>query len=74
MAKAKYMHLLDNQPAFFDGDQICYAKQGISDKRLFVDSLDQIRREQRATIDYRAANSFGHEGFTYCYLRVTTVK
>lgn len=68
--KSMYVHLLDNQPAFFDDGQICFATHGIEFERLLVPTLRQIRREQQATIAYR--NTLGwKDGFKYSYLRVT---
>lgn len=64
----KYMHLIDGEPARFDGEQICYA-----DKRRFpvklVDSLIQIRKEQRKSKAYRKAHGF-HDSDGYGYAKV----
>lgn len=66
--KCKYMHLLNGEPAYFDGEMICFARHGVPAARLIVDSLDEIRAQQRASREYREAMDFDiHE---YSYLRV----
>ena len=47
MKNIKYMHTIANEPASYDGKQICYAV--VTRPIKLADSLDQIRREQRAS-------------------------
>lgn len=64
----KYMHMIDGEPAFFDGNMICYAKNGLRLDKLLCDSLEQIRSEQQASIAYRKKR--GCPFMHYGYLRV----
>lgn len=65
----KYMHLIDSRPAFYDGEQICFANDGTTTSELFVDSLKRIRKEKRMTIDFRTKCGFELID-DYSYLRV----
>lgn len=51
-----YIHTIDSQPAFFDGDQIVFAansKEGRYKARPVCYSLDQIHTEQKLSQAYR---------------------
>jgi hypothetical protein len=63
-----FMHTLDNHPAFFSGDQICYApyRRHVP----LVESLTQIKRDQRASEQYRNANGYQDHSPKYGYIRV----
>ena len=53
--KTYYLHTIDDQPAFFDGDQICFAGGPYArHKQPLSLSLRQIRREQRISAASRA--------------------
>ena len=52
--KKYYMHTIEGCPAFFDKDQICYANNyGAWAHNVLVNSLGQIRNEQKRSIKYR---------------------
>ena len=68
--KCKYIHLINGEPAIFDGEQICFARHGMPLALMLRDSLDEIRENQKASYRYRVQNGFTLEGFEYSYLRV----
>lgn len=49
----KYMHTLHGKLAFFGGDQIRFAHQGVKLSALLVDSLSVIRNQQEASRRWR---------------------
>jgi len=54
--KTKYLHTIDGHPAWFNGEQICFASPR---KPLFLaDSLQQLRKEQLAAKHHRASKGF----------------
>lgn len=55
----KYMHLLNDKPAFFQDEQIVYAGSHINLWDL-PDTLEQLRREQVKSENYRNKH-FGDE-------------
>lgn len=66
---AKYMHTISGAPAFFDGEQICFARRGASLQGILVDSLKQIRQEQSASNHFRKVIlKAGWEPGVYGYL------
>lgn len=67
--RVMYMHTIDGYPAKYleRNRQITFAgKRGI---RL-VPSLAQIRREQRATVEWRTAQGYGDHDTKYGYVLV----
>ncbi len=66
----KYMHLCCLQPGYFDGDQICLGFRNIKMSELLVNSLQQIRREQRATKKYREFMGFEVAPTDYSYILI----
>lgn len=64
----KYMHLIEGKPAKFDGEMISFVCDGVRLDELLVDSLAQIRREQRASREYRERLAMCW--MDYDYLRV----
>jgi hypothetical protein len=58
----KYMHTIGGQPGhYYPGEQICYAVQ--TRPIPLCDSLEQIKREQRASAKYRLASGWDtHNG------------
>ena len=64
---SKYLHTIDGRPATFDGYQICYATTNGKANDL-ADSLNQIRKEQRITIENRKLDGFDVVG-EYGYFR-----
>jgi len=49
-----YMHTLSGKPAFYDGRQICFMKQG----GWLATSLAKIREEQTASAKWREARGY----------------
>lgn len=70
--KNYYIHTLNGRPAFFDGEQICYACKYQRAGNVACTSLAQIRREQRSSAKWRSEN-FGEEwrAIEYGYVRFT---
>ncbi len=54
----KYIHTLGGQPAFYDGEQICFAGTTKSSAVVIVESIDQIRREQALSKKWRKSKGF----------------
>jgi hypothetical protein len=65
-----YMHTIDDKPASFDGDQVCFL--GLRDRGVLCKSLQQIRTQQMATKRYRSAAGFSTDKFTLGYVREET--
>jgi hypothetical protein len=74
MGKNLYMHLLDGKPAEYQPDgQICFVGRfnTLKFEDMFVDSLDKIKRQQRASEAWRKSrgfdDSFKHQ---HSYIRI----
>lgn len=68
-SKSVYMHTIMREPAFFDGDQICYLRSGCKVSEVFANSLKQIRKEQLFTKNYREKENFDHNPYEYSHMR-----
>lgn len=70
--KSYYIHTLNGKPAFFDGDQICYATIYQRAGNVACKSLQQIRREQVKSERWRY-EMFGEQAtrHQYGYVRFT---
>lgn len=67
MSKTYYMHTIDGKPAFWSGDQICYASFFGRPDRL-EPSLKNIRKNERRSRKYR--NDLGlSDNSRYGYFR-----
>lgn len=66
----KYMHLLEGHPAFFDGDQICFAGRGCLLSSMLRDSLTQIRKEQKLSDAFRKEHGWRDFKTGYGHLRI----
>lgn len=62
-----YMHTLDREPAYYDGEQIVFAGREV---RQLAASLDQIRRERAASRHWRISRGLTNEGWDYGYCRI----
>jgi hypothetical protein len=71
MERTYYLHTINNYPAFFDGEQICFAggASSRSPQRL-CRSLRQVRREQSASARNRARWGFADWSDRLGYVRV----
>jgi hypothetical protein len=69
--KTYYLHTLDGETAFFDGDQIVFAAPGglHRNQQKLCTSLRQIRREHEASCRWREAQGF-EEHTEHDYIRV----
>lgn len=54
--KRAYMHILDGQPAYYSGKQVCFACR--SRAIPLAKTLRQIRHEQKASDAWRQAQGF----------------
>ncbi len=53
----KYMHTVDGRPGFYEpGRQICFFKS--TQPIPLVDSLKQIKKEQKASAEWRRSKGF----------------
>lgn len=66
-----YMHTIDGKPGFWGGDQICFASHGHQVVNELAKSLDQIKREQEKTREFRK-KSCGYDDARYGYIIVST--
>lgn len=69
--KRLYIHLLDNQPVRFSGEQICFAGH-ISFPVKPVKDLKTIKKEQKMSAKWRKGKGFG-EGAkpSYAYIELS---
>lgn len=63
----RYMHTIDRQPAFYDGNQIVFASGVV---KQTASTIRQIRREQRATRRWRRDQGYSLEVGQLGYVRV----
>jgi len=71
--KSIYLHTINGHLAFFDGEQICYVAHGQTALReVLRPDLATIRREQRASVEYRRRElgCASDNGSDYDYLRL----
>ena len=61
------MHTIDGIPATFCQDQICFATRYHPVE--LKNSLNEIKKDQRKTLKYRADNNFNMH-FDYSWMRV----
>jgi len=68
--KYKYLHTINNFPAFFHPivRQICYITT--YDPGILVDTLQQIRKEQKLTFKNRKEWGFNAHRHDYGYVRI----
>lgn len=70
---ALYLHLLEDQPAMFDGEMICYMRPGRYGRRqVLARSIEQIRDEQRRSFNWRKSHGFQDHRDVYGYCIVET--
>lgn len=63
-----YMHLLDGQPAqYYKGQQIAFGHTIVTQ---FAESLQQIRREQKASAKWRIQRGFDGDKFATGHIRL----
>lgn len=68
MKNVKYMHTIDGQPGNYRGGQICFSV--VTQPIQLADSLEQIRREQKASDRWRAIKGYGVARVQFGYRRV----
>jgi hypothetical protein len=65
----KYLHTIDAKPAMYvSGEQICF-RPFYGKAYPLADSLDQIRKEQKASLKYREECGFASDA-KYDYVRI----
>jgi hypothetical protein len=66
----KYLHTIDGKPAMYvSGEQICF-RPFYGKAYPLADSLDQIRKEQRASNEWRKKQGFRSDGPEHGYVRI----
>ena len=67
-----YMHTIDNCPAQYEGQQICYANavRGQAGIRRLCESLKQIKLEQRLSAKWRKEQGWEANMDRYSYVRI----
>ncbi len=66
-----YLHTIDDQPAYFNGEQLVFARGTYARRpQPLVQSLAQIRHEQKLDRAYRTANNLG-QAYELSYVRVS---
>ena len=70
MMKSKwyYMHTIDEKPAAYDGEQICF----LGSWNVFAvacESLKEIRKQAAASARWRQERGLTDEGFRYSYVK-----
>lgn len=67
----KYMHTLDNHPASYEGGQICWGYGPRNRAVKLVDSLAEIKANEKASIAWRKKRGLvDRERTDYSYIRV----
>lgn len=66
----RYMHTINGKPAFFYGDHIYQAVDGMTMEELTVPKLSVIRSQQTRTASYRRKNNLSGHRCVYGYLRI----
>jgi hypothetical protein len=67
----KYMHILDDRPAYFADIQIVFANRHRNSKAVQLErSLETIRFQQLLTKQYREKNGLDYTASRYGYVRV----
>ncbi len=61
----KYMHTINEKPGQYDGEQVCVGGAYFS----LADSLEQIRKEQNASVGWRWRNGYAG-GARYGYIKI----
>lgn len=69
MTATYYLHTMEGEPAYFDGDQIVFVSRG-RHAAVLVDSLATIRKQIRATEQFRLRHGFSFDPEEHCYVRV----
>lgn len=65
----KYLHTIDGKPAVYRSDeQLVFLADGM--ELTFAATLNQIRREERATLAWRVKHGLARNNFEYSYIRV----
>lgn len=62
--RKRYMHIINGRPAAYDGHQVCYLTSRF--RNPLRDTLDEIRREQRASAKWRQER--GYSPTTYDHI------
>ena len=63
-----YIHTLNNEPAAFDGERVCYYGY-YGPAPNVAESLRQIRREQQASKRWYRSRGLNEDGWTYGHKR-----
>lgn len=63
-----YIHTLNNQPATYDGQQICFAMH-YGKPSSSCSSLKEIREQQRASSEWRRKRGYLETGWKFGYRR-----
>ena len=67
--KKVFIHTINGLPAqYYEGEQICYGMRRSGVKT--VDTLAQIKKEQRATSKYRKKLGYDSHLLDYDYMRI----
>lgn len=73
MNKNLYMHTINGKPAMYvPRQQICFFNRynRVKSSEVFVKSLSTIRRQQKASQEWRIKNGFGDTPGSYGYVRI----
>lgn len=65
----KYIHIMENRPAhYYPGEQICFAVR--TRPIPTCDSLDQIKKEQNMSREWRMKNGYGLINLNYGWMKI----
>lgn len=62
----RYLHLIDRTPAYFNGEQLLYAHDGITMDKLLVKDMRTVRRQQQAAVRFRRSLNWPLLGYYSC--------
>ena len=67
--KKVYIHLVNDQPGYYNGEQIVIAEKPISRKQLCI-TLKQVREQQKLSNQWRQQQSFEKQKYSYLALEL----
>lgn len=65
-----YMHTMDFRPAYFNGEQLVHAYRGMPLDDLLVNSLKEIRQQQKKATEFRRSHGWDADGYGYMLFKV----
>ena len=65
----KYMHLLEGRPAYYDGDQVCFAVGTIKVTEL-CSSLEELKEQYRLSENWRIDKNLTPYDYIHSWIKI----